>query len=102
MKTPRTKIWREGQTSGVCTLCGIDRGIDYFRVVTGYRSHICKVCRPDGVALKSNGKPWTEYYTKNADAILKRQRKRHVGRKVQVLEKMGGKCACCGETEMAF
>jgi len=52
---------------------------------------------------KENKKQYDEdRRIKNSEKILKQQRERALVIKKEAVEKYGGKCACCGETELNF
>lgn len=80
----RIKLKKQRQAMGLCVYCGIKKHLN--------NKKGCSAC------LKNKYNVQKKYYLTNKDKCkLYRQKI-----KTKVIEKYGGKCACCGETKIEF
>jgi hypothetical protein len=67
----------------------------------------CKECRrfryaSDPDARTRNNQASRRYRALNRDAILNRLREKHREKRITLLKRYGGRCACCGESRIEF
>ena len=65
-----------------------------------YHFSRCKACMSE--VRKQNYKESNVYYRDNREHILERLRRVAVEVKLEMIAEYGGRCACCGETQMEF
>lgn len=83
-KNRRKEIWKERESNNLCIYCG-----------KNYPSENKKGCEN---CLTDKSKKSIEYSKKNGDRV----RQYNLLIKHTVIEKYGGKCACCGESQILF
>jgi len=84
------EVARARMGGGVCSACGADRG--------PYRKNpLCRSCH--AVRVKS----WRERNPEKAREVSARSAQRsHRQRRLRVIEAYGGRCVCCGVTDIPF
>jgi hypothetical protein len=95
----RTYTYETATDEGrICSNCGVFKSWSEFHKrkigFNGYASW-CKVC----VSSSGSVEKWRE---NNPDKYVEVQRKCRKKAKLEVVQHYGGKCACCGETELLF
>lgn len=101
---------RRDEQSKTCTGCRRELTLDGFspsRKGLYGRDSRCKECRrlrysSDPEARSRNNEASRRYRARNRGAILARLREKHRERRVSLLERYGGRCACCGEARTEF
>ena len=92
----------------VCTQCGKEKNLEEFYSSWLrnhlWHGHICLVCYRIKMQnrYRKNRHYWVEYRHSHPE-VSRRAGKRCFGKlKAEVLSAYGGKCSCCGETELEF
>jgi len=80
----RRRLWAKRETSGLCIYCG--------KYPPKINNKGCNICSKKKVEI-------TKIFEKNNSNTIKQYR---LLVKYEVIEKYGGKCNCCGETQILF
>ncbi len=91
-----------------CLKCGQTKKLEDFYIKNGKPTSPCKECVRSSVLKNYHANPlpkrkrMLEWALNNNDKVRQISKKVRLRLKILVVEKYGGKCACCGEKELVF